>query len=41
MRLALDPHWIDWLTPHPESGMGYERVRVRLRDGSLIPKAIA
>jgi len=40
MRLALDPHWIDWLTRLPESGMGYQRVRIRLRDGTLIPKAI-
>jgi hypothetical protein len=40
MRLTLDARWIDWLTRLPESGMGYQRVRVRLRNGTLIPRAV-
>ncbi len=40
MRLTLDDHWIDWLARLPESGMGYQRVCVRLRNGTLIRRAI-
>ena len=40
MRLTLNSHWIDWLTRLPESGMGYQRVRVRLLNGTVIPRAV-
>lgn len=40
MRLTLDARWIEWLTRLPESGMGYQRVRVRLRNGTWITRAI-
>jgi len=33
MRLKLDDRWIRQLLSWPESGMGYQRVDVRLTDG--------
>lgn len=36
MRIKLDKKWIDYLVSKPESGMGYQRVDVRLRNGRLI-----
>ncbi|HKT32293.1 MAG TPA: hypothetical protein VJS89_07370 [Gammaproteobacteria bacterium] len=36
MRVKLDKKWIDYLVSKPESGMGYQRVDVRLQDGRLI-----
>jgi hypothetical protein len=33
MRIRLDERWIKRLTALPESGMGYQRVDVRLADG--------
>jgi hypothetical protein len=33
MRCKLDRRWIDHLLGLPESGMGYQRVDVRLHDG--------
>ena len=40
MRLALEDRWIEKLRHQPESGMGYQRVRVRLRDGRIIAQAV-
>ena len=40
MRLALEDRWIEKLRRQPESGMGYQRVRVRLRDGRIIAQAV-
>ncbi len=40
MRLALERQWTERLLDLPESGMGYQRVRVRLRDGRTVEKAI-
>jgi hypothetical protein len=36
MRLRLDPKWTERLLELPESGMGYHRVNVRLRDGRTL-----
>ncbi len=41
MRLTLDKKWTDRLVQLPESGMGYQRVRVRLKDGRTIENAVA
>ncbi len=41
MRLNLDRSWSERLRDLPESGMGYQRVRVRLKDGRTIDDAIA
>jgi hypothetical protein len=40
VRLTLDSHWIEKLRRMPESGMGYQRVRVTLRDGRVLGDAI-
>lgn len=40
MLLKLDPKWTEELRRLPESGMGYQRVRLRLKDGRLIPDAV-
>ncbi|MCH7777987.1 MAG: hypothetical protein IH878_15855 [Gemmatimonadetes bacterium] len=40
MRLTLEPPWPERLAGEPESGMGYQRVRVRLRDGRTVEEAI-
>ena len=40
MRLRLDSKWIERLTQLPESGMGYQRVRVSLRGGRVIEPAV-
>lgn len=36
MRVKLDKKWSDYLVSKPESGMGYQRVDVRLQDGRVI-----
>ena len=36
MRVRLDPRWVERLLAFPESGMGYQRVRLRLRDGRTL-----
>ena len=36
MRLHLKEHWVDYLCRLPESGMGYQRVDVRLKDGGEV-----
>jgi len=33
MRIRLEPRWIKRLLELPESGMGYQRVDIRLVDG--------
>lgn len=40
MRLTLDSQLVEKLRHLPESGMGYQRVRVRLRDGRVLEHAI-
>jgi hypothetical protein len=40
MQLQLDPRWTEKLARMPESGMGYQRVRVRLRAGRTIDQAL-
>ena len=41
MRLTLDTRWTEKLRQLPESGMGYQLVRVRLRDGRTLKHAVA
>lgn len=36
MRVHLDEKWSDALCRFPESGMGYQRVNVLLRDGRAV-----
>ncbi len=36
MRVKLPKKWIDYLVSKPESGMGYQRVDVRLQNGRLL-----
>jgi hypothetical protein len=40
MQLQLDQRWIQKLSRLPESGMGYQRVRVRLTAGRTIDDAL-
>jgi len=40
MRLELDPRWTQKLAQLPESGMGYQGVRVRLKAGRTIEDAL-
>jgi hypothetical protein len=40
VRLQLDARWIEKLRNQPESGMGYQRVRVRLKDGRVIEDVV-
>ncbi|MEX2155913.1 MAG: hypothetical protein WD773_03625 [Gemmatimonadales bacterium] len=40
MRVTLDSQWMDKLRRLPESGMGYQRVRVKLRDGRVLDDAV-
>jgi hypothetical protein len=40
MQLRLEPKWIRKLVSMPESGMGYHRVCVQLRDGRVFELAI-
>jgi hypothetical protein len=40
VRLHLDARWIEKLRNQPESGMGYQRVRVRLKDGRVIEDVV-
>lgn len=41
MRISLDHRWTQKLLSLPESGMGYQRVHVRLKDGRTVENAIA
>ena len=36
MQLAFEKKWTERLLKLPESGMGYQRVRVRLKDGRTL-----
>lgn len=40
MRVQLDPRWSEKLARIPESGMGFQRVRVRLKVGRTIENAL-
>ncbi len=39
-RLKLSERWTRYLLSQPESGMGYQRVAVRLKDGRTIRPVI-
>lgn len=39
-RIKLPPRWTEYLLTQPESGMGYQRVAVTLKDGRTIRQAI-
>jgi hypothetical protein len=39
-RIKLPRRWTDYLLTQPESGMGYQRVVVRFRDGRILDSAI-
>lgn len=36
MQITLDSKWTDYLLTQPESGMGYQRVRIRLKNGQAV-----
>ncbi len=40
MRLALDKKWTERLLDLPESGMGYQSVRVCLKDGRTLEDVV-
>lgn len=40
MRVQLDRRWSEKLADMPESGMGYQRVRVRLKSGRTVEDAM-
>ncbi len=40
MRIKLDKRWVDLLVALPESGMGYQRVDVKMADGRELKNAI-
>ena len=40
MRIKLDPRWVQKLTHLPESGMGFQRVDLRLADGREVKDVI-
>jgi hypothetical protein len=40
MRVKLNEHWIKILSNLPESGMGYQAVNVKLRNGKVIRNAL-
>lgn len=40
MRVQLDRRWSEKLAQLPESGMGYQRVRVRLKAGRTVDDAL-
>ncbi len=40
MRLKLPVRWTEFLLSQPESGMGYQRVAVRLVDGRRFEHAL-
>ncbi len=39
-RLKLPPRWTEYLLTQPESGMGYQRVALKLKDGRTIRPAV-
>lgn len=40
MRIKLEQRWIERLLECPESGMGYQRVDVRLADGRELKNVV-
>lgn len=36
MRIKLNEYWIKKMLELPESGMGYQHVEVRLKDGTIV-----
>ncbi|MGH7614605.1 MAG: hypothetical protein ACREMW_11280 [Gemmatimonadales bacterium] len=40
MRLTLEKKWTERLVNLPESGMGYQRVLVRLKDGRMLENVV-
>lgn len=36
MKVKLNKYWIEYLSNLPESGMGYQKVGVKLKDGKII-----
>ena len=40
MRIKLDKLWVERLLAMPESGMGYQRVDVKLADGRELKDAV-
>ena len=40
MRIRLERRWVDRLLALPESGMGYQRVDVKLADGRELKDAM-
>lgn len=40
-RISLDERWQRKLLDIPESGMGYQRVHVTLKDGRIVENAVA
>ena len=40
MQLTLEKKWVELLVNFPESGMGYQRVLIRLKDGRNVENAV-
>lgn len=40
MRIKLSKHWVEILSNLPESGMGYQKVNVKLKNGKVINNAL-
>ena len=40
MQLTLEKKWVELLVNLPESGMGYQRVLIRLKDGRNVENAL-
>ena len=40
VRIKLDKRWVEELLKLPESGMGYQRVDVRMADGRELKNAV-
>lgn len=35
-KIELDEKWVQYLTDQPEQGMGYQRIRLILKDGEIL-----
>lgn len=35
-KIELDEKWVQYLSEQPEQGMGYQRVRLILKDGKIL-----
>jgi hypothetical protein len=40
LALKLPPRWTEYLLTQPETGMGYQRVALKLKDGRTIRPAV-